>query len=72
MNALFHQLPHRTPLLASIMLAGLLSACGQKGPLYLPQDPAASSIEQPSSEASIESENKQAQDKKTESSNSPE
>lgn len=28
------------PLAAVILVASLLGACGQKGPLYLPQDPA--------------------------------
>ncbi|MBB5211927.1 LPS translocon maturation chaperone LptM [Microbulbifer hydrolyticus] len=30
-----------TPLVLSLTLAGALTGCGQKGPLYLPQDPAA-------------------------------
>ncbi|MCQ3829828.1 lipoprotein [Microbulbifer elongatus] len=36
----------RTPLLSLVTLSAItlaLSACGQKGPLYLPQDPAAPS-----------------------------
>ncbi|HOB65372.1 lipoprotein [Ottowia sp.] len=36
-------LPHRSILVtgAALMLCAGLSACGQKGPLYLPQTPAA-------------------------------
>ncbi|MBN8429388.1 lipoprotein [Microbulbifer salipaludis] len=59
----------RTPLISLVALAAVslvLSACGQKGPLYLPQDPAAPAARSAVQPGSVDAQQSTRTEEKTE------